>query len=265
MQTSGSSATRVSSDGYNPDHFARLARIEGQHFWFTARRALIASVVRRIVRNFAPGYRVLEVGCGTGNVLSALKEASPAGQVFGLDRFLEGLVFARRNGAARLIQGDAQRSPFGVPFEVIGAFDVLEHIPDDEEVLRDFYSLTKPGGSVVLTVPAYQWLWSDFDEMSHHQRRYSAAELEGKLCRAGFERVWVSPFMMTILPLVWLHRRKRTAGAAEDPAAVLARETRLIPLVNGVLRAVLSMEARAVSRGVRLPFGTSLLAVAARP
>lgn len=256
-------APNAPETGYDPVHFARLAEIEERHFWFTARRRLIQSLVAGLAEPLPAGYRVLEVGCGTGNVLSALQQACRRGKVFGMDRFLEGLLFAGRRGCPRLLQGDAHQPPFGEPFDIIGAFDVIEHLREDERVLSDLHSMLSPRGHLVVTVPAHQWLWSDFDDLSHHQRRYSHAELERKLRRAGFARVFVSPFMMSILPLVWLHR-KLPAGASRREGNVIQAETRIVPVLNGVLGAVLSMEGRAVERGWRLPFGSSLVAVASR-
>src|SRR5205814_3237017 len=129
------------------------------------------------IEEFAPrlpaGYRVVEIGCGTGNTLRMLKEAcSTAALIVGIDLFEEGLVYARRRTNASLVRARIEDAPFVVPFEVVGMFDVLEHIEDDAAALSSVRSLTRPGGHLVLTVPAHKALWSRFDEESHHCRRY---------------------------------------------------------------------------------------------
>jgi SAM-dependent methyltransferase len=205
----------------------------------------------------------LEVGCGTGNILGALEEACPSGAVIGMDRFIEGLAFAKDRGRQRLLQGDAHHPPFGIQFEIIGAFDVIEHLPDDGQILRDLYRMLRPGGRLILTVPANQWLWSEFDEASHHYRRYHRKELREKLSAAGFTGIFVSPFMMSILPLVWMHRKKGKHGSnRQAPRDMVGEEIRIVPFVNQALRLVLSVENTFVRRRRHLPFGTSLIAVA---
>lgn len=250
--------------GYNPAYFSRLAAIESRHFWFVSRQRLIREVVRSLSHHLRPGFRVLEVGCGNGSVLEALEQACGTGLVIGMDRFNEGLSFAASRGRKGLVQGDAHTPPFATQFDIVGAFDVLEHLPDDERILRDIHQMIRPGGHLILTVPAYQWLWSEFDELAHHCRRYGRKELHGKLESAGFSSVRVSPFMMSILPLVWLHRKTSSSSGRQADADLTEKEIRIIPVINEILRGILTLETQLVKRGVRLPFGTSLLAVATK-
>src|SRR4051812_22020827 len=111
--------TRAAKTGKGHDrvHFAPLAAVEEKHFCFTSRRSLIAGLGRRIAASLAPGYRVLEIGCGTGNVLGPLKAACPRGSVFGMDLFSEGLSFVASRGRQGLLQADAHRPPFRVEFD----------------------------------------------------------------------------------------------------------------------------------------------------
>lgn len=252
--------------GYDPEHFARLADVEAQHFWFAGRRKLIRAVVARIAQALPSGCRVIELGCGTGNILAALADACPSGRIFGMDLFHEGLAFARRTATAFLVQGDATRSPFSVGFDIVGAFDVLEHVENDAGMLREIRSLLNPGGKFVLTVPAYQWLWSGFDELSHHQRRYDEGELGRKLRSAGFQVISMCPFMMIMVPLMWWRCKKDWCDVNNRSAELLEREIRIVPIVNGVMKVkvVLSCESSLVAAGIHLPFGSSLLAVAAK-
>ena len=255
---------------YDPDFFSELARIESEHFWFRTRNQVIATLVEQTTRNWADGYRVLEVGCGTGNVLQALERACPRGIVVGMDLFAEGLAFARKRTSCPLVRGDLERPGFGVQFDLIGAFDVVEHLSDDLRVFRSLHSMLKPDGVLLLTVPAHQSLWSYFDEVSHHCRRYEPNDLRRKLNQTGYEIEFLSEFMASIYPLLWLvrrvrsfRRRTRNLKSAEADLALTLEELRIVPIVNGLLTFLLTQEARLIKSRFVLPFGTSL-AVAAR-
>lgn len=260
--------TSAPFSGYDANYFARLFAIEDRHFWFRARNHVIATVVGQIVSTLPPGYRVLEAGCGTGNVLRVLQQTCARGVVVGMEPLDEGLRWARRRTTCPLVQGDVRRAPFRAPFHLIGLFDVLEHLPDDEKVLSDLYGLLAPRGTLVLTVPAYPFLWSYFDEASHHVRRYRPAELGRKLAGAGFEIEYFTPYMMSIFPLLWLKRRlsgfsRRPVGASDGRRIheLAAGELRVTPILNGLLWFLLKPEWRLIARRRRLPFGTSLLAI----
>ena len=207
----------MSTDTFNPDFFESLFASEDRHFWFQARNRVIAALVRQLTSAWPPGYRVLEVGCGTGNTLRVLESVCTNGLVVGLDLFAEGLRFARSRVQCPLIRGDIRRLPFLPSFALIGLFDVLEHLPDDIAVLRHLREVLLPGGQLCLTVPAHMSLWSYFDEASHHCRRYEPAELEGKLGQAGFEVEYVSQYMRLLYPLMWFGRRwaKWRSGTAK--------------------------------------------------
>lgn len=252
---------------YDPQYFAPLYAAEDRHFWFRARGGVIAAAAARAVRGRPPGYRVLEVGCGTGVALRTLAAACPQGSVVGMDLFAEGLRFARRRVATPLVRGDAHAPPFRVPFAAVGLFDVLEHLPDDRAVLRDLHAMLAPGGALLLTVPASPALWSYFDEASHHCRRYTRADLAAKLAGAGFAVEYLSPFMAALFPVLWAGRRvaalrERLARRPADAGAMAIDELRVVPGLNGLLAAVLGWERLWVARGWRLPMGSSLLAIA---
>lgn len=253
---------------YNPAHFAQLASIERNHFWFRHRNHVIATAVAQSVASLPHGYRVLEVGCGTGNVLKTLSTTCSRGTVIGMDLYREGLEFARGNSGCPLLQADLEASPFVEAFDVVGAFDVIEHLPDDRAVLRCLRSMLKPGGTLILTVPAHAVLWSYFDEASHHCRRYEVPELEGKLRESGYELSYVSEFMASLFPLMWVGRRLAAlfhSGSRCNPGQcyeMAHRELRIVPVVNEVLYFLLSQERRLAARRRRWPFGTSILAIA---
>ena len=119
---------------YDPAYFAPLFAVEDKHFWFRVRNLMIQTLVRQVIADFPSGYRVLEVGCGSGNVLRVLEETCTRGKVVGMDLFADGLKYARKRTTCSLVQGDMQNPPFGTQFDLIGLFDVLEHLPDDKQI-----------------------------------------------------------------------------------------------------------------------------------
>jgi SAM-dependent methyltransferase len=267
----GEPAQEGARQSYDPEFFAELARIESRHFWFRTRNRVIATLAEQVTRDLADGYRVLEVGCGTGNVLHSLERTCDRGVVVGMDLYPEGLTFARTRTACPLVQGNLEQPVFGVQFDVVGAFDVVEHLPDDLKIFRCIHSLLKPGGVLLLTVPAHQSLWSYFDEAAHHCRRYELTDLRSKLQQTGFEIEFLSHFMASVYPLVWLTRkigslRRRSRGprTPDTDLALSLEELRIIPVVNGILNVVLMQEARLIKSRFALPFGSSLIVAAHR-
>jgi SAM-dependent methyltransferase len=259
-------SARIAKGGYDPTFFGALFATEDKHFWFRARNRVIAILVRQITADRDRGCRILEVGCGTGNVLRVLEQACAYGTVVGADVFPEGLQYARRRTSCALVRADLLKLPFCAAFDLVGIFDVLEHLPDDNRVLRELYSTLRLGGVLMLTVPSHPSLWSYFDEASHHCRRYGPDELEDKLISAGYSIEYLTQFMSCILPLVWV-RRRLMMGIFQDRKATRLRdmalgELRIIPVVNDLLTLLLSQEARLISHRARLPIGTSLLAIA---
>lgn len=243
--------------GYDPEHYDRLFALEASHFWFRARNRLIQWA---LLRHFPRARSFCEVGCGTGYVLTAVREALPGAVLSGSEAFAEGLPFAaRRVPDAHLMQMDACAIPFAGEFDALGAFDVIEHIPDDRAALAQMHGALGAGGGLLVTVPQHPWLWSWMDDEAHHVRRYTAAELRGKVEAAGFRVRRMTSFVSLLLPAMMLSRlgRRRTQVEA-DPYA----EFRMSPAVNRLLEGVLSLERGLIRAGVSFPAGGSLLLVA---
>ena len=253
---------------YDRAYFEPLFTIEDRHFWFRARNRVIATVLGQITANLAPGYRVLEVGCGTGNVLRILEQGCPHGTVMGMDLFAEGLQYARRRTNSLLVQGDIHTPPFLTQFDIIGLFDVLEHLQDDMQVLNDLRTMLVDEGVLLLTLPAHPSLWSYFDEASHHCRRYNLVDLEAKLNSTGYHVEYLTQYMASTFPLFWLWRKRKLPGnrrpdvSANTTGDLVSAELRITPVVNGLLAFLLEQEARVIARRRRLPIGTSLLVIA---
>jgi ubiquinone/menaquinone biosynthesis C-methylase UbiE len=250
------------SEGYDPAFFKSLDEVEDRHFWFRARKRVVGSIVRDLTGRLSPGYHVLEVGCGNGGMLRLLQECSPGGTVAGMDLFAEGLRNARNRCTCPLVQADAALPPFGEQFQVVGMFDVLEHIERDVAALRDVRRMLAPGGAIVITVPAHMSLWSYFDEAAHHARRYSTWELATKLRTAGFKIEYLTQFMGAIYPLVWMGRRvKSLLGASKNAVVQTQQELRITPGLNALLDRSLAGEERMVRQRRTMTLGTSILAV----
>lgn len=245
--------------GFEAQLFNILAEVEPGHFWFEARNRLLIWTVRQY---FPQARNFLEIGCGTGFVLSGLKRTYPDLVLSGSDIFMEGLVFAQaRLPQAKLWQMDARCIPLEAEFDVIGAFDVLEHIAEDETVLQQMFCALKPGGGIMVTVPQHPFLWSYFDDLSHHQRRYTRSELLRKMEQAGFEICRVTSFVSFLLPILLLTRwRQRKLIANLEVKAEFEHSW----LVNAALKKVMDFERSLIKLGLSFPAGGSLLVVAQR-
>ena len=247
------------AEGYDASFFPELAQLEAGNFWFRARNRLIIWALQRF---FPRARRFLEVGCGTGFVLSGIAAAIPSMELAASEASHSGLtVAARRVPGAELIQADARCIPFRDEFDVAGAFDVIEHIEDDRAVLRELRAAVVPSGGLMLTVPQHPSLWSEYDARAGHVRRYRRAELRERLVEAGFEIVKMTSFVSLLLPLMYFSRfGQRAPGADYDPLA----EFRMAPWLNRTLGAVLGIERAMIRAGVSMPAGGSLLAVCRR-
>jgi SAM-dependent methyltransferase len=249
---------RVLAEKFPDEAFERLAAFEDENFWFRSRNRLI---VWAIERYFPAAEDLLEVGCGTGVVLRAIRARFPGLRIVGTDLSEEAIRVASGRVSAEFRQLDAREVSFEDEFDVACAFDVLEHVDDDRTVLARLLAATHRGGGLVVTVPQYAWLWSAADDYGGHQRRYTKREVHRTIEEAGFRVVRSSAWVSLLLPLVALSRlRDRRAGADYDPS----REFRLPRAFNRAFERVLDAEGKAIRAGVTLPFGTSRLVVAVK-
>jgi SAM-dependent methyltransferase len=245
----------LTGGGYDDALFERLAEAEPHSFWYRARARLIVDVVRRF---FPEARDLLEVGSGSGGVLLALHRAFPELRLVGAELSSEGISLARRRlpDEIELVEADVLALPYEEAFDVVGAFDVLEHVQDDEAALRGLARAARQG--VVLLVPQHPRLWSDMDQVAQHARRYRRGELAAKADAAGLEVVYASSFVSSLLPAMVASRGvRRLLRRPYDPVSELRPG-----LLNPVFERVLDGERRLIGRGVSLPFGASLLLVA---
>jgi SAM-dependent methyltransferase len=248
------------NDGFERTHFERLSCLEAKHFWFESRNLLILWALQHY---FPKGDNFLEIGCGTGFVLSAVERNFPSYALYGSEISTTGLPFAKRRlKEAHLFQMDARQIPFKEEFNIIGAFDVLEHIAEDEFVLSQIHKALVDGGGLILTVPQHPFLWSYWDEISHHKRRYTRSELRKKMEVAGFKVLWMTSFMALLLPALMALRLKWRERDIPIKKSEELKDLDLPPWLNSCFRKVCEIEGRIVKRGFSLPAGGSLLCVA---
>lgn len=248
------------SSGFKASYFADIFPLEEGHFWFKSRNRLIVWALEK----YCPGFEsFLEIGCGTGYVLSGVAKAFPAARLQGSEIFTAGLEFAAgRQPGINFVQLDARNVPFVEEFDVIGSFDVLEHIKEDEQVLAQIYQALKPGGAMLLTVPQHEWLWSPVDDYACHERRYSAAELHRKVRAAGFDIMRSTSFVSSLLPAMFASRMLQRRSSVEDlnPTAELT----ISPVLNRIFGGLLDTEMAVIRSGINLPAGGSRLIVAGK-
>jgi trans-aconitate methyltransferase len=239
------------------DLLTQFADIQWTHWWFRGRRAVVDDVLAQRLPGAQP-RRILEVGCGTGAMVPVL---SRYGTVTGMDSSEEATaeckkLFPEHTFLTGAVPDDLPRETF----DVVAAFDVLEHIADDVGALRRISDLLGPGGLLVVTVPAYGWLWSAHDDLSHHVRRYRRRELRAALEAAGYEVERATYFNTVLFPVaagVRLTHRHVTHRRDTNDFALPPRR------VNQLLSRLFAAERRPL-RHVDLPFGVSVLALARR-
>jgi SAM-dependent methyltransferase len=233
-----------------------LYEVEQSHWWYIGRRRIIASFVEQIcsdVKDRRP--RILDVGCGTGANLLLL---SKYGDAEGVDISEDALRFCRERGLEKVKLGAGEELPYeSGTFDLVTAFDVVEHMDDELVGLGEMRRVLRPGGKVLLFVPTFMFLWGLQDEVSNHRRRYRLPELRQRLDEAGFEVERTTYANITFFVPIYLVRKlMRLTGIRT------ATENSInVPLFNGLFGRVLGSES-AMLRYLNLPFGVSGLAVA---
>lgn len=231
--------------------------MEVEHWWFVGRRRIVMNLLKRYAGLSDQNGRVLDIGCGTGGLLSNLK---PYGEVWAVEPDASALSTARKsNPAVHFTHGAAPEDLPDETFSLIVMLDVLEHIAADEAALKSMVQRLAPTGTLMLTVPAYTWLWSYHDEMSHHQRRYTMAELGAKLRRAGLSVSYISYYNTWLFGPVALRKILDRAGKWQKPHLA----GRPPALINKALAWLMASERHVLARG-SLPFGISIIAIATK-
>ena len=235
--------------------YQQFYEIENTHWWFAARRRIL---VRYLLHHATTSRRLklLDVGCGTGAILA---EVSRYFDAYGMDASPLAIEFCRKRGLSKLFVGNLDAFPGTERFDIITLLDVIEHIDDDGDALRQAYGRLNEEGAILVTVPAYQWLWSSHDVVNHHKRRYTRTTLARVVSGAGFRIHHLTYFNTLLFPVALLRRVFARASDKQqaDDFRVPARP------VNTALSGIFGVEQYALLH-TTLPFGLSLLCWATR-
>jgi SAM-dependent methyltransferase len=234
--------------------YDRMAELDERHWWYRARRDILAELIRRRIA-LAPDARILEIGCGTGHNLMMLKrfgevdgvEIDPAARAMASARLGRSILDAPLPDLTGIEDG---------AYDLIALLDVLEHVEEDREALRTIARKLRPGGRILLTVPAHPWMWSAHDEVNHHKRRYTKRGFAAVLAEAGLKTELLSYFNSILFPVAAAARIAGRLAGKEDS------DDRLPPApVNRLFETLFGLERYALGR---LPFppGVSLVAIA---
>jgi SAM-dependent methyltransferase len=237
------------------DYELQTHQAEDRHWWYRGRR----SVLERVIADLRLPARaeILDAGCGSGRNMIDLARH---GTVTGVELSATSASIARERGSGEVIEGSVLEMPFAVGrFDLAVSLDVIEHLEDDLAALRELRRVVKPGGTLLVTVPAYKWLWSGHDVVNHHFRRYTRRSLQRVGEQAGWQQVRTTYFNSLLLPAAILLRvldrfNRKTTESSLDlwvPPEPL----------NWLLERPLALEAAMIGRGGRIPAGLSLLAV----
>lgn len=230
-------------------------RAEDRHWWYRGRRTVLAGVIADL--QLPRPARILDAGCGSGRNMVDL---ASHGTVTGIELSNTSVCLARAREAGEVIEGSVLEMPFDADsFDLAVSLDVIEHLDEDLDALRELRRVVAPGGALLVTVPAYGWLWSAHDEINHHRRRYTRRSLQRVAEQAGWEQVRTSYFNSLLLPVAILLRAlERLSTRTTESSLDLWVPPE--PL-NWLLERPLALEAALIGRGGRIPAGLSLLAV----
>ncbi|MDX6587841.1 MAG: hypothetical protein QOI31_2314 [Solirubrobacterales bacterium] len=227
---------------------------EDQHWWYRGRRRVVRAALESLP--LPDPASCLDAGCGGG---ANLPELARFGTIVGLEPSDDALAAARARGVGTVVQGTLEEMPFDdSEFDLAAALDVIEHLDDDREGLAELRRVVKPGGFLLITVPAYPRLWGPHDIVNEHRRRYLRRTLIAAAEATDWTPLLVTHFNSILLPAAGIRRLMDRRRAPDDVASDF---TRTSPVLNGVLEWPLRTEARMLAAGMRLPAGLSILAV----
>ena len=236
--------------------YVEMAALEERHWWFVARRKILSTLLSSLPLPL--NAQILEAGCGTGGNLAMLTRH---GQVYGMEENAQAIELSSAKGASLIAQG---RLPSAIPFEgkkfdLIALLDVLEHLDEDDASLRALRTRLKPGGWLLITVPAFPFLWSHHDELHHHKRRYVATDLRALIKGAGYQIHYLSYFNTWLFPLIAAARLMKGSGGSRSGDLSMPNK-----FVNTLLKTIFASERWLLGR-IAFPFGVSLVVLAQNP
>lgn len=237
-----------------PDLYQKIHKLEKDYWWYVSRRELIKQLLPQ-----KPNLKILDIGCGAGKLLEELKSY---GQVYGIDSSSQAVKFCKQRGLKHIYINKFPQVPKSIlkkKFDVITCLDVIEHIEDDTKAIKTITNLLVPGGRLILTVPAYPWLFSYWDTMSGHYRRYSQHQLLNLINKSKLALTKITYLYSFLIPIAIPFRVIRHQFFKHKPPP--SDLIKLHPLINKFLFSLAIIEQRIRSH-VKLPFGLSLLCIA---
>jgi SAM-dependent methyltransferase len=245
----------------DPEEYASIYALEETHWWYVGMRCMVTTLLDKYLPE-APGLDVLDAGCGTGGMMLAL---SRYGCVTGIDAAGLAIGYCRQRGLSRAFLASVVDLPFyDSSFDLVTSFEVLYHIDvaDDVQALAEFCRVLRPGGTLYLRLPAFDWLYSDHDKIVHTRHRYTAGEVRKKVAQAGFRVLRLSYANALLFPLAVATRFLQRLSRRGKPPASDVQATS--PLMNRALLSILTLESRFL-RVVDMPAGLSVLCIAQKP
>lgn len=236
--------------------YQKMAELENSYWWHIGRKSIISQQMKKL--KLKPKSKILNIGCGTGGMIPLFEQY---GNVTNVDVSAEAIKFSKSQGYKNITKYDGKKLPFNNNnFDMVVATDVLEHIQDDESALKEWGRVLKPNGYLLITVPAYQWLWSEHDESLHHHRRYTASQLHRLLNKQNFKvgkRTYAITFSFPmIVAYRLLNSMRGKQNTNKDSSYVLLPKS-----INSVFTNLLRVEAQ-VLKVINFPVGTSVLMIA---
>ena len=234
--------------------YEAMAEHDERHWWYRARREVVAALIKQAVRP-PRNAKLLEIGCGTGHNLAMLGKFGEV-DALEVDDIARGMAEER---LGRPVLSAPLPELAGLPddrYDVVAALDVIEHIPDDKGALEGIARVLKPGGKLVMTVPAHQWMWSAHDVVNHHQRRYSKRSLKRLIEGSPLKLDSIGYLNSLLFPVAMAQRLASKISGKDDANLAPPPEP-----INQTLERVFAAERRVIGR-VPLPPGLSLFAVA---
>jgi SAM-dependent methyltransferase len=233
-------------------------RLEESHWWFVGRRHLVRKLVLQATTN--PSSHILEIGCSGGPLMQQLATDGYK-HVTGIDISKDGVALCHQRGLTDAHVMDAQKLDLpNSHFDVITASDVLEHLPDAPKALAEWYRVLKPGGNLIVFVPAFQFLWSEHDEVNLHFQRYTKAGLSRMISEAGFSIVRASYWNFCLFwPVALVRLLRRVLPKSEVSGGDIKPSAKI---VNCLLAALLRSENWLILKGLNFPTGVSAMVIA---
>jgi SAM-dependent methyltransferase len=238
------------------DYERQTHEAEDRHWWYRGRRKVLDGVVAGL--GLPAPARILDAGCGSGR---NMVEFAHLGEVTGVELSDTSVALARARDVGEVVEGSVLEMPFADDsFDLAVSLDVIEHLDDDLAAMRELRRTVAPGGALLVTVPAYQWLWSGHDEINHHHRRYTHRTLQRVAERAGWKQARTTYFNSLLLPAAIVLRVLDRVNRAKTTETSLDLWVPPEP-VNWLLERPLTLESALIARGGRIPAGLSLLAI----